>query len=127
MELAVTRLAAICFFVVGVSHIVQPRAWAEFFVGLHARGRVGSLLNALLHFPLGVVIVSFHNVWSGLPVVLTLVGWGLVLKSLVYFVFPGHGARVLAQVSVERSWGFVVAGVFSVGISGLLMFSLWRG
>jgi hypothetical protein len=126
MELAVMRLAIICFFVIGVSHIVQPRVWARFFIDMHGKGEVGSFLNALLHFPMGVVIVSFHNVWGGLPVVLTLIGWGLVLKSFIYFVFPGYGIRMLARVSMERSWGFIVAGLFSVGISGLLIFSLLR-
>jgi hypothetical protein len=124
MELAVTKLAIICFFVTGMSHIVQPRVWAQFFIDLHNRGNVGSFLNALLHFPLGVVIVSFHNVWSGLPMILTLIGWGLVLKSFIYFVFPRHGAKVLARVSLERSQGFIVAGLFSVAISGLLTYSI---
>lgn len=126
MEVAVTRLAIICFFVIGVSHIVQPRVWAQFFIDMRGKGELGSFLNALLHFPLGVLIVSFHNVWQGLPIVLTLIGWGLVLKSFIYFVFPKHGAKMLARVSLERSWEFVVAGVLSLGISGLLMFSLMR-
>ena len=124
MEIAVTRLAAVCFFVVGVSHIVRPRAWARFFIEMRGRGEVGSLLNALLHFPLGVLIVSFHNVWTGLPVVLTIAGWGLVLKSFIYFVFPSHGLRMLDRVTLERSRGFVVAGVFALALSGLLFFSL---
>lgn len=127
MELAVTKLAIICFFITGVSHIVQPRVWAQFFMDMHGRGKAGSFHNALLHFPLGVLIVSFHDVWHGLPVVLTVMGWGLVLKSFIYFVFPGQGVKMLARVSTERSWGFVVAGVFSVGVSGLLIVSLWRG
>lgn len=127
MELAVTKLAIICFFVTGVSHVVQPRVWARFFMDLHDKGEVGSFLNALLHFPLGVVIVSFHNVWSGLPVILTLIGWGLVLKSFIYLVFPAIGVKSLARVSLERSWEFVVAGVFSVGLSGFLTFLLLRG
>jgi hypothetical protein len=93
---------------------------------MRGRGSVGSFHNALLHFPLGVIIVSFHNVWSGLPVVLTLIGWGLVLKGFIYFIFPNHATKMLRRVSLERSWEFVVAGVFSVGISGLLTFSLWR-
>jgi hypothetical protein len=126
MELAVTKLAIICFFVTGVSHIVRPRVWAQFFMDMHSRGEAGSFHNALLHFPPGVLIVSFHNVWHGLPIVLTVIGWGLVLKSFIYFVFPGRGVKMLARVSLERSWGFVVAGVFSVGISGLLMISLLR-
>ena len=126
MEVAVTRLAIICFFIVGVSHIVQPRVWARFFMDLHSKGEVGSFLNALLHFPLGVLIVSFHNVWHGLPVVLTLIGWGLVLKSFFYFVFPSSGVKMLARVTVEKSWEFVVAGVFSIAISGLLIVLLLR-
>jgi hypothetical protein len=126
MEVAVTRLAIICFFIVGVSHIVQRRVWVRFFMDLHSKGEVGSFLNALLHFPLGVLIVSFHNVWYGLPVVLTLIGWGLVLKSFIYFVFPSRGVKMLARVTMEKSWEFVVAGVFSIGISGLLIVLLLR-
>ena len=126
MELAVTKLAIVCFFVIGVSHIVQPRVWAQFFIDMHSKGAVGSFLNALLHFPLGVLIVSFHNVWHGLPIVLTLIGWGLVLKSFIYFVFPRHGVKMLGRVSMERSWESVAAGVFSLGISGLLIFSLFQ-
>ena len=127
MELAVTKLAIICFFVIGVSHIVQPRLWAQFFVDMHTKENSGSFLNALLHFPLGVVIVSFHNVWSGLPIVLTLIGWGLVLKGFIYFVFPRQGSKVLARVSVERSQAFFVGGVFSLAISGFLTYSILRG
>ncbi|HEX7999561.1 MAG TPA: hypothetical protein VF528_14335 [Pyrinomonadaceae bacterium] len=124
MELAVTKLAIVCFFITGLSHIIQPQVWAQFFIDMHGKGKAGSFHNALLHFPLGVLIVSFHNVWHGLPVVLTLIGWGLVLKSFIYFVFPCRGVKMLARVSMERSWEFVLAGVFSVGISGLLTFSL---
>jgi len=126
MEAAVTRLAIITFFIIGVSHILQSRVWVRFFMNLHSKGEVGSFLNALLHLPLGVLIVAFHNVWHGLPLVLTLIGWGLVLKSFIYFVFPQRGLKTMARVSMEKSWEFVVAGVFSIGISGFLMFLLLR-
>ena len=124
MEIAVTRLAIVCFLVVGVSHIIQPRVWVRFFMRLHDLGEVGSFLNGLLHFPLGVTIVSFHHVWHGLPMVLTLIGWGLVVKGLIYFVFPGYGVKVLGRVSIKRAWEFVVGGIFSLAISGFLMFVL---
>jgi hypothetical protein len=110
MELAVTKLAIICFFITGVSHIVQPRVWAQFFIDMHSKGEVGSFHNALLHFPLGALIASFHNVWHGLPIVLTLIGWGLLLKSFIYFVFPqawskNVGACLDGKVlGVHRRW-----------------------
>jgi hypothetical protein len=120
-------LAAVCFFVVGVSHVARPRAWAELFIEMRGRGEVGSFQNALLHFPLGAVIVSFHNVWTGLPMILTLIGWGLVLKSLLYFTLPKYGLKKgLALVSVEKARGFVVAGVFAVALGGLCAYLALR-
>lgn len=124
MEAAIQKLAIVFFFVIGVSHIVQPRVWAQFFIDIRNRGETGSFINAFIHFPLGALVVAFHNVWHGIPMILTLIGYGLALKSLFYFVFPRRGLRALSRVSLERSWEFVVAGVFLVGISGLLMLSI---
>lgn len=91
---------------------------------LREKGKVGGLLCGLLHFPLGVIIVAFHNVWHGLPIVVTIMGWGFLLKSVLYLIYPEHGMRMLARVSIERSWEFAVAGVIGVVISGLIFFSL---
>ena len=123
-ETSVEKLTALFFFVTGVSHIVQPRAWIRFFVMLREKGEVGSFLNALVHFPLGAFIVAFHNVWHGLPLIVTLIGWGLTVKSTIYFVFPRYGVRMLGTISLERSWHFVVAGIFSVLLAAVIMYPL---
>jgi hypothetical protein len=125
METSVEKLTAIYFLVMGLSHIFQPRAWVQFFIMLREKGEVGSLLNGLLHLPLGAFIIAFHNVWHGIPAVVTVIGWGLVLKSTIYFVYPRLGVRMLALISLERSWHFVVAGVMSVAPAGLIFYSLW--
>ena len=124
METSVEKLVAISFLVTGLSHILQPRAWVEFFILLREKGETGSFINALLYFPMGALIVSFHNVWHGWPLLVTLIGWSLVIKSTLYLTFPKVGLRSLARVSVERSREFAVAGVFAVAISGLILFSL---
>ena len=125
METSVEKLVALFFLVTGLSHIFQPRAWVQFFIMLRQKGEVGSFLNALVHFPLGAFIVAFHNVWHGFPaIVVTIIGWGLVIKSTIYFVFPRHGTRMLAVVSMERSWQFVVAGAFSVVLAGVIYYPL---
>jgi hypothetical protein len=51
---------------------------------------------------------------------LTLIGYGLLLKSLLYFVFPKRGLKSLSRASVERPWEFIAAGIFSVGLGVLL-------
>jgi uncharacterized protein YjeT (DUF2065 family) len=124
MEAAIEKLTAICLLVNGLSHVFQPRAWARFFIMLREKGEVGSLLTGLLHFPLGLLIVSFHNVWHGFPMVVTIMGWGLLIKSLIYLTYPKHGMRMLARVSVDTAWEFVVAGVAAVIVSVAILFSV---
>jgi hypothetical protein len=124
METSIQKLVAISYLVIGLSHIFQPRIWTRFFIMFRDKGEVGSFLSGLLHFPLGVLIVSFHDVWQGIPLIVTIMGWGLVIKSLIYFTYPKHGMRILARVSIERSWEFVVAGVVAVALSGLILFPL---
>jgi uncharacterized protein YjeT (DUF2065 family) len=123
VETSIQKLVAICFLLIGLSHILQPRVWAKFFIMFRDHGEVGSFLSGLLHFPLGALVVSFHNVWHGFPMVITIVGWGLVIKSLIYLTYPKHGMRMLARVSVERSGEFVAAGVVSVAFGALVMYS----
>ena len=124
METSIQKLVAISYLVVGLSHILQPRVWAQFFIMWRDKGEVGSFLSGLLHFPMGVLIVSFHNVWHGIPLIVTIMGWGLVVKGLIYLTYPKHGMRVLARVSLERSWEFVVAGVVAVVLSVVIIFPL---
>jgi uncharacterized protein YjeT (DUF2065 family) len=126
METAIEKLAIISFFVVGLSHVFQPRAWAQFFIDIREKGETGSFIVAFIHFPLGALIVAFHNVWSGIPLILTLIGCGWILKGLIYFVFPKFALKVLARVSTEKSREFVVGGFILIALGGLLLFSLMR-
>src|SRR4030095_6955638 len=85
MERSVEVLAIILFGVLGLSHILQPKAWAEFFILLRAKGDPGSVMDGFVNLAAAGVIVAFHNTWSGIPAVLTLVVWCLIIKSLIRF------------------------------------------
>ncbi len=127
METSVQVFAVLNFLVMGLSHLTQPRAWVEFFVWLRERGNAGVFVNGFLSLGFGSIIVAFHNVWSGLPVILTIYGWLLVLKALVSFTRPGVVMRSFQRVSPERSWQFVVVGVMFLFLGGLLAYSLVMG
>jgi hypothetical protein len=127
MERSVEVFAIILFGVLGLSHILQPKAWAEFFILLRGKGEAGAFVDGLVNLPLAGVIIGFHNRWSGIPVVLTLVGWGLLIKSLIRFCVPKLGLRVMARVSLERSWECQVAGAGLVAPAGLLGYGIYAG
>ena len=127
MERSVEVLAIIFFGVIGLSHILQPRAWAEFFILLRGKGEAGAFVDGFLNLQMGGVVVGFHNTWSGIPAVLTLVGWCLLIKSLIRFCAPKLALRMMARVSVERSWEFQVAGAALVVLAGILGYEVYAG
>jgi hypothetical protein len=125
MERSVEVLAVILSGILGLSHILQPRAWAEFFILLRGKREAGAFVDGFLNLPLGGVIVGFHNSWSGIPLVLTLVGWALLVKSLIRFCAPKLALRMMARVSVDRAWEFQVAGAGLVALAGLLGYGVY--
>lgn len=122
-EHAVQIFAVVNFAAIGLSHIAQPRAWVAFFALLRAKGYPGVFANAMLSLLVGSIIVSFHNVWSGLPLVLTLVGWAQVLKGLISLVAPAVGMRGLMRVSEERAHEFQLAGALFLVLSAVIAWS----
>lgn len=122
MERAIELFAAVNLLVTGLSHLVQPRAWVDFFVWLRSRGYPGVFVNGFLSLGFGSLVVSFHNVWSGLPMVLTILGWMHVLKSVIVFAAPSVGMRSLERVSPEREREFVGAGAVNLALGALMMY-----
>jgi hypothetical protein len=94
----------------GLSHLVQPRIWTEFFAHLVERGRIGLVFNQLINAAPAAVIVSLHQVWSGPAVVLTLYGWLLLIKSATGLLLPGLGMRSL-KLSRRGDGAFRGAGI----------------
>jgi uncharacterized protein YjeT (DUF2065 family) len=116
MEAGIERLTAMALIVTGLSHILAPRAWARFFIGMRNQGDVAGFLNGFVHMPLGLLIVAFHPVWRGPGLLVTLIGCGLALKGTLHFLWPSLSLRTLAPVSEDRAWGFQVAGAFGLAL-----------
>ncbi|MFN0179634.1 MAG: hypothetical protein ACKVZ0_12620 [Gemmatimonadales bacterium] len=123
MERATEIFAAVQLLVIGLSHLAQPRAWVDFFGWLRGKGHAGVFANGFLSLWFGSFIVAFHNVWEGLPTVVTVLGWAQVLKGTVSFVLPQVAMRGLARVSPERDWEFRVAGVVALALSAVCWYS----
>ena len=120
MEQAIQLFAAIGFLVIGLSHLLQPKAWVAFYQALAARGTTGAFLEGFLLLNFGALIVAFHNVWHGPALVLTLIGWSQVLKGAGRFLAPQVGLRAMQRLTIERAWYFQIGGVFALLLSAFL-------
>jgi uncharacterized protein YjeT (DUF2065 family) len=94
VEAGVERLAALVLLLTCLSHITAPGAWRALFERIGKSDAPG-LATAAIHLPLGLLIVAFHNVWSGPAIVFTLIGWALLLKGALHLLFPTLAKRSL--------------------------------
>ena len=96
VENGIERLAALVLLLTCLSHIAAPRAWHDFFSRVRALDGLAGMVIAAIHLPLGLLIVAFHEVWSWPDVVVTLLGWSLLLKGSLHLLFPALAQRSLS-------------------------------
>jgi hypothetical protein len=119
--LLVERWFAIGWLIFGLSHLLYPARWAALFLPLRERG-TGGLLVATFNLPLGLAVVLVHNIWVwDLPVIVTLAGWLMIVKSLAYLFFPRAQSVVMPDgTRMER--GFRIAGAVAIVLGALLVY-----
>ena len=112
----------------GLSHVLRPGMWVDFFTRLHAQGTSG-LVHKVLAVELwpAALIVTLHQVWWGPGIVLTLYGWAQFAKVWLALLAPEIGMRSMGMAQTKGERGFVAAGVMLivVGLSGGAAL-LWR-
>jgi hypothetical protein len=124
---ALEIFALIHLTLMGLSHVLQHRAWAEFFIRLRGLGYGGVYVHGFLSLGFGSMILAFHRVWSGVPLALTILGVLYLVKTLQCFLLPEVSMRSLNRVTVEGSRVFIGAGVMLLSFAAATTIALIRG
>jgi hypothetical protein len=48
MENAIERMAGISFLAIGLSHLLRPHDWVEYFAQVRAKGAPGAFMNGMV-------------------------------------------------------------------------------
>jgi len=127
VEAGVERLAALVLLLTCLSHITAPAAWAALFERI-AKSEAPGLANAAIHLPLGLMLVAFHNIWSGPAIAFTIIGWALLVKGALQLLFPQVAARSLgfAGTGEEAERRYRLAGVIMTPLASVLTWMAFR-
>ena len=114
--------------VLSLSQIYATERWQTYYRWLSDMGTAGVRLNGLISLAIGSPIVILHNVWSGPPLLLTLLGWLLLSESAFCLFVPGAGLAVLADVDdVTRGRIIRGTGAALILVGGVLAAHLMTG
>ena len=120
IEHTIEVFAVINLTIIGLSHMLAPGAWLEFFIGLRERGHAGALAIGMLSLAFGSVIVAGHNTWSACATLLTVIGWGHLIKATLYLSFPSMALRGLQRLRDHSGRGFLFAGAALIACSATI-------
>ncbi len=112
LTLIVAKVLAVYFIVSGVFLIVRGKTLPVLLRDFFAHPAVVYLTGAILVF-LGALLLVQYNVWDGsLSMLVTIVGWLVLLKGLTYIFVP----HMLAEIPVRkfRGWLGVLGAVLIV-------------
>ncbi len=115
---AVQMLLLISCTLIGLSHILQPKMWFDYFADLKTRGH-SALITRSFTFELwpALLIVALHQVWSGPAIIITIYGHLLLLKFTIAMLAPKIGMKSL-DIAKKGDSSFIIAGGLILVIAG---------
>lgn len=77
------------YLVFGLSVLFYVKAWGK-VISKWSKDHYGLMGLMFLHIVLGLIAVNMYNVWElNVWLLVTITGWGLLLKGVFYFLLPG--------------------------------------
>ena len=123
-----------CLFIAwGLSMIVQHKLWIKIVQFFYSQNeptfKLICLVNGIVWMPLGLFFVLTHNDWEWSPsVIVTIVGWLIVIKCLVLVLLPKLALKCKAIYGKSESflrWYLIVCGSLYVLMGLLVLSNFW--
>jgi len=119
LSLYLAQLMSIVLVVIGLALLLRGKHYVKAYKAWMSDSGL-MLFTAMVVLIAGVAIVIVHNVWiASWEVLITIVGWGMVLKGVLIALLPKEFEKLVA-VLMKQSWLLPLGGVIWV-VGGLFL------
>jgi hypothetical protein len=120
LSLYLAQLMSVPLVVLGLAFLLRNKYYAKAYKAWI--GNEGLMLfTAMVVLVVGVALVLVHNVWvASWEVLITIVGWGMVLKGVLLALLPKEMDSLVATLMKKQGWILYFGGVLWV-IGGLVL------
>jgi len=118
LTIFLARLIALFAILVSLSMVLHKRVMVETTTALLRNGPL-LLITGMVGLVAGLAMVLSHNIWSGgaLPVVVTLSGWIILVRSLILlFLSPEVKVRLYERFRFENFFYLYAGIIFVFGV-----------
>lgn len=125
MSEIIAQAYSVGFLVTGISHALHPGMWSKFFLEMR-KSETAPFTIGVLTLPIGLLIVLGHNIWRpDITILITIFGWLMTFKSVVYLVFPASFRKVTPDSLTTGTKGFRWIGLAMTMIGMALVFRVF--
>lgn len=125
MEQGIQLIISICFLVIGSSMFMRANDWVLWVKHAETQGRVASLIFGTLNLLLGSVIIAFHEVWNGIFIIVTILGFLLCFRGIILLLWPNCLLFIIKKFSRNLNGIIKIAGLAMFAISLVLIGGLY--
>lgn len=102
-EIALASLIGPIYLLIGLSLLFHANSWQN-LLEKYEKDHFLLFPLMLVYVVVGFLIVRMYNVWQwNVWLLITLTGWGLLIKGVFYFLAPGAWIRPLLAVKRNKS------------------------
>lgn len=119
--------------IVGLSVLLRTQNWINILNDVCSWKKQAlitfTLLCSFLYLPIGMAIVLIHNEWTwSSSVIVTILGWVILLKMLVFLFFPEKVGMMKWLVNKGEKFlnlFFKIVGVIYIGLGLFVLCPYW--
>lgn len=115
LSILVAKIAAIAYFSAGVG-VLGGQVKLSRLIDSFAKSSGLTMVTGMMSVIIGMLIVVNHNIWvQDWPVLVTIIGWGALIKGFLYLAFPTTLMSFRPMFKNEQGWGLfmiVLGAVF---------------
>ena len=121
----IEKIVSVTILILGLSYFFQAKLLAEISSEIINNPQKKILISAVA-LPFGLIIILGHNVWvSDWPVVITIFGWIVTIKSAIGLLAP-QLAKLFANWSMTSLRRYIAkCGVITTVLGALLVYQFY--
>lgn len=110
MTIFLAQIIGLYVLIVGLTMLFFKKRWLQFIDDTtKPHSQTLNYVLAIVALPIGLLLVLLNNIWDAglLPLVVTLFGWLILLKSIMVFVFSPEQLGGLVKTIKMKNWWYV--------------------
>lgn len=115
----IEKIFGLWFVAIGLSLITANKEWKKLLT-FWMKNPEHLKLFAIIMLPFGLTTILMHNVWSGLGLIVTLLGWLMSLKFAILMCFPSIFYKI-ADPIIHQKKLYLMGGIFYFVLAALIL------